>query len=361
MVSRAIHRKSPFQPVQPVQPVRAAVLLLAGLLTWALTFLTGLSWSPAQAAQGALSAYAAAGPAAVVTETGEIADPARERTIPYKLYRPERLSGQHPAVLFSHGLGGSREAAAYLGNHLASHGYLALHIQHPGTDQSLLRNVRGPQEVREALRVALRQLETAADRFKDVPAAIDALAAWNQDGPLAGHIDLERIGMSGHSYGAKTTLVAAGERLGPMALTFREQRIRAAIAYSPNAPWAGRPASEAFAAVTVPILHVTGTEDGNPLARGSDFDPAERTIPFKSIAARPQYLLVLDGADHRVFSGRTGPRGPRPRDEDYWALVKAASLAFWDAHLRDKDSARAFLKSSTLVNHPDTDTYEVKP
>ena len=54
--------------------------------------------------------------------------------MPVKIYYPVDLSEPAPAVIVSHGLGGSREGYAYLGRHLASHGYVVVHVTHLGSD-----------------------------------------------------------------------------------------------------------------------------------------------------------------------------------------------------------------------------------
>lgn len=48
-------------------------------------------------------------------------DAERERTVPVKVYLPE-TEKPLPVILFSHGLGGSRKASPYLGNHWAEAG-----------------------------------------------------------------------------------------------------------------------------------------------------------------------------------------------------------------------------------------------
>ena len=68
---------------------------------------------------------------------GTFEDGTRRRTVPFRAYCPNPLQGTYPVVLFSHGLGGSRNAAAYLGRYLAENGYIAFHIQHPGSDVSI--------------------------------------------------------------------------------------------------------------------------------------------------------------------------------------------------------------------------------
>ncbi|HYN04894.1 MAG TPA: dienelactone hydrolase, partial [Vicinamibacteria bacterium] len=54
-----------------------------------------------------------------------VADEGRERQIPLRVFLPLERSPA-PVVLFSHGLGGSREGSAYLGTHWALRGYVAV-------------------------------------------------------------------------------------------------------------------------------------------------------------------------------------------------------------------------------------------
>lgn len=69
---------------------------------------------------------------------GEWVDPARGgRIVPYKAYVPAG-PGPFPTVLHSHGLGGSREASAYILEPLATAGFLVVALQHPGSDSGLL-------------------------------------------------------------------------------------------------------------------------------------------------------------------------------------------------------------------------------
>ena len=294
--------------------------------------------------------YSVPGEFETVVELGEFEDTARDRKIPYKLYRPEILESVHPLIIFSHGLGGSRDAAAYLGEHFATHGFIALHIQHPGTDRTIFEGARRPSKIKEQASEAIKNPQNAINRFQDVPFVLDQIEIWNREGALAGHIDLDAIGMSGHSFGAKSTLVAAGELIGNGSVSFKDERLTAAIAYSPNMPQKGDPQA-LFSAIDIPLMHVTGTKDDSPLERKGDFDPAIRTKPFEHITATPQYLLVLDGAQHSAFGGRKRRRGGGD-DAQYWPITKATSLAFWKATLKDDAEALAYLNSRTLAEDP---------
>ena len=78
-------------------------------------------------------------------------------------------------------------------------------------------------------------------RVKDIPAVLDQLDRWNKTNGhvLAGRMNLARVGMSGHSFGAVTTQAVSGERTGQGNLSYTDPRIKAAIAFSPSSPRRG--------------------------------------------------------------------------------------------------------------------------
>src|ERR1043166_6939751 len=59
-------------------------------------------------------------------------DDARHRTIAAKIYAPKDAPGLAPVIIFSHGLGNSREGYSYLGEQWASQGFVSIHPEHPG-------------------------------------------------------------------------------------------------------------------------------------------------------------------------------------------------------------------------------------
>ncbi|MEO0017875.1 MAG: hypothetical protein RLZZ522_1158, partial [Verrucomicrobiota bacterium] len=63
-------------------------------------------------------------------------DAKRAREIPLRVYLPA-ATAPAPVVLFSHGLGGSREGSSFLGQHWAARGYVAVFLQHPGSDEAI--------------------------------------------------------------------------------------------------------------------------------------------------------------------------------------------------------------------------------
>src|SRR5437870_2978020 len=66
-------------------------------------------------------------------------DARRMRELPLKVYLPA-TNASAPVVLFSHGLGGTRAGSAFLGKHWAGRGYVAVFLQHPGSDDSVWKD-----------------------------------------------------------------------------------------------------------------------------------------------------------------------------------------------------------------------------
>lgn len=267
-----------------------------------------------------------------------VGDERRQRDIPLRVYLPPSTSPA-PTVLFSHGLGGSREGNAYLGRHWASRGYVAVFLQHPGSDEAVWQQV-GPGRRMSAMRDAANA-QNFLLRVQDVGAVIDQLERWHAtpSEPLAARLDLRRLGMSGHSFGAVTTQAVAGQRFPLVDEDFTEARIRAAIAFSPSSPRRGD-AGRAFGSVRIPWLLVTGTHD---VAAIGDADVASRLAVFPALPPRGKYELVLDGAEHSAFSDRALPGDGLARNPNHHRAILAISTAFWDAWLREDTAARAWL------------------
>jgi dienelactone hydrolase len=310
--------------------------LLALLLSAA--SLVAPACAPARAQPAPALPAPAPSPGKVSIVLGEWTDPARGgRIVPYKLYLPAG-AGPFPVVVHSHGLGGSREGSSYIAKAVAEEGIAVFAIQHAGSDSGILNRETIAATRQGNLRLAP---DAAEQRFRDLPFALDQITAMNAAGPYRGRFNLSRIGMSGHSFGALSTLAAVGQSMPGVGPAFREPRIRAAIVYSPNKPRQGE-AGPAFAGVATPILHFTGTADVSPV--DLEKTPWERTIPFQTINGPDQYLIVLEGGDHGIFGGRLAGGGlNRPTDPGHVAVILAETTRFWRAWLLDDAGANSDL------------------
>lgn len=265
-------------------------------------------------------------------------DARRHRTIPVRVYLPPGQS-RAPVVLFSHGLGGSRTGSAYLGKHWAARGYVAVFLQHPGSDESVWTGAPAGQRMAAMQRAASGH--QALLRFRDVAVVLDQLAAWNTEAAhiLADRVDLTRVGMSGHSFGAVTAQAVSGQRVRGGGTAFTDARIKAAVIMSPSAP-RGADAAQAFGGVAVPWLLMTGTND---LAIIGDADLASRLAVYPALPPGSKYELVLDNAEHSAFTDRALPGDREARNPNHHRVILALSTAFWDAYLRGEAAARAWL------------------
>jgi predicted dienelactone hydrolase len=279
------------------------------------------------------------GPFAVAEWTGEWHDASRDRTIPVHIYYPAQGAGPLPVVIFSHGLGGSRDGYRYLGERWASRGYVSVHPQHPGSDNELLKS--GHPYL--SMTLAAANPKNALDRPKDITFVIDELTRLNgQPGfPLKGKLDLGRIGVGGHSFGAYTALASAGRILQPKLgspIDLSDPRIKACVALSAPVKSKERDCP-GYASFKIPCLHMTGTKDDSPIGKTP---AALRRVPYDCISGPDEYLVTFEGGDHMVFSGRFIER-PRPNDALFQRLVMVATTAFWDAYLKGDPGAKAFL------------------
>jgi len=265
-----------------------------------------------------------------------VKDALRQREIPIRVFLPV---GKMPApvVLFSHGLGGSREGNAFMGKHWAARGYVTVFIQHPGSDSSVWQNKPATERMQ-----ALKRAASAKNfllRAKDIPAVLDQLERWHRTAghSLAGRLDLKKIGMSGHSFGAVTTQAVSGQKYA-MA-EFNDARIRAAISFSPSSPRRGNP-EEAFGQVRIPWMLMTGTKDIAPIG---DANLESRLTVFASLPPGGKYELVLDKAEHSAFTDRPLPGDMEKCNPNHHRVILALSTAFWDAWLRKDPAARNWL------------------
>lgn len=284
-------------------------------------------------------------------------DAKRDRDVPVTIYAPEG-AGPFPIVIFSHGLGGSRDGYEYLGRHWAEHGYICVHLQHLGSDDAVWRNAPLLGRTKTLAKAAANP-QNAVNRTADVSFALDELERLNQSAsPWQQRLALDQIGVAGHSFGAYTALAVAGQVFRPGVAAARpspDPRIKAIIPLSAPVPANHQRLDAAYAAVTIPALHMTGTRDDSPIG---DTKAAERRLPFEHCRHSDQFLITFQDGDHMLFSGRGSRTTRRDKQDREWILK--SSTAFWDAYLRHDEKAKAWLVNDFKGELGKDGTLEVK-
>jgi predicted dienelactone hydrolase len=256
----------------------------------------------------------------------------RRKTIPVRLTFPAQGRYSFPIIVFSHGAYGSSDCYALLAQHWAAHGYVCLQPSH---SDALARGEPRP---------ATDNFRDWPNRPLDISFLLDELPLLEDEvSDLAGRLDTALIGVGGHSYGASTAQLLAGVRVRdrPRRKDYRDPRIRAVLLMSPQG---SGPLHEpgSWSGVTLPMMTLTGTEDTGQWGGGPDW----RQEPFKRAPAGDKYLVVVQGGQHDF--GGISRRVARPHDPRQAGIALHASLAFWDAHLKNDAGARQFLKGGGL-------------
>jgi poly(3-hydroxybutyrate) depolymerase len=286
----------------------------------------------------------------------DLVDARRGRKVPIVVHLPGG-SGRLPMIVVSHGAGGDSDTHFGQAQALASQGYAVLCVEHIGSNRErLTRGLRLQQNLLDMTRDA----DEVLTRPRDISFAIDRAAVWNESHPkLRGRLDLERIGVMGHSFGACTTMIACGARpaldwlsprvepgqgLGP---DLSDPRIRCAVALSPQG--AGEPffIEQSFAGLRVPLLGITGSRDDQL----SGVPAENRRKGFALWPAGEHRFVWLANARHNDFtsaSGATGRALPSPTREEAQVVTRAATQAFFDLHLKGEAGAARRLTSEGL-------------
>lgn len=300
---------------------------------------------------------AAQGPFAVeLLAFPDITDPARNRRVPVKVHLPAGDQA-FPLVIVSHGAGGHWDANFAQARHLASHGYVVFAVEHVGSNTEV---ATASLRFLANIKAMTRDADEVLGRPKDISFAIDMAEQWNHSHPrLRQRMDLNHIGVLGHSFGAYTTLVVAGMRpvlnwlepvvppgqgLGP---DLADPRVDCGVALSPQGP--GEPffTEKSYASLRTPMLGISGSRDKQQGAK-----PENRRLAFTLWPPQDKYFIWLNGADHSAFSDSTGTGNrmlPSRSRDDVQPIVRVATRAFFDAYLKENKSALAQLSHQGLA------------
>ena len=244
---------------------------------------------------------------------GRVAGDSRRR-LPTSVYVPA-TGDAAPLIVLAHGFNGHPRLFTTLARHWAEAGYAVAVPRFPVSSDQF------PVLDPDAFGERIADLPAQAD---DVTFVVGEIAATTgcRASPLAGHIDVGRLGLYGLSLGALTVWSTVA-RTG-----FAESGVDALIQSDGGFP--GDLAALGEVCFPVLIAH-------------SDVDsvfPAEQVLRQFDVLPAPRFLLVLHGAPHAAVGENT----PTPADQAY----RAATTAFWDRYLRG-DAGAAFPSTLTVA------------
>jgi dienelactone hydrolase len=248
--------------------------------------------------------------------------------------------GRFPVLLFSHGNGSVRMQVAFWCEHMASHGYVVLAPDHTGNAVAttlggrIVLADRGPQ--------AIEQSRSA--RPADLSFLIDTLERLDRgdDSRFAGRLDLAKVGLAGHSFGAQSILSVSDS----------DSRVRAV------SPWAS---ARRTSRNDVPVLLLLAAEDVALTAEGT-----ERCRQWFGTLSGPAHLVELRNGGHNSFTEMfqldpergdgvgTGTRVTDGRplayvpEEIAHRVVNGYTLAFFDRYLNGRTVRDDYLRVNPL-------------
>jgi dienelactone hydrolase len=258
------------------------------------------------------------------------------RTLPVALAATPAAE-QFPVVMLSHCHACTRLSNATTAIRLASHGFVALAVDHAG--DTLWEKLDGNEAPIDAAEAEIRAA--------DVRAVLDAVAAGTT--PVTASADLTHVGVLGHSMGAVTAGLVAQ----------LDERIDAAAALAAPMENPLVPAVS-LANLTMPLLFVVAMEDNSITELGNNFIRDN----FDEAVGQAYKLEVAD-AGHWSVSDLVGlvpgfkagcGEGIRQTDDQAFtyldpptgrAITAAYATAFFKATLLEDVGARSYVESAS--------------
>lgn len=244
--------------------------------------------------------------------------------------------GVFPLVVFSHGNGGLRFQNSFWCEHMASHGYIVMAPDHTTNCAVTFidGNIVPMMDAKEA------REQSSKDRPKDVSFLIDVMTRFNKgaDSRFTGRVDLERIGVAGHSFGGYTCGWVADQ----------DPRVDAIC------PMTGAPKDRTN--FTCPVMLFLAGEDATLGLEGN-----ANIRKYYDDSKGPKYFLELPNAGHFSFTEMyqlkpdfgdgvgSGTRITNAQPIDYikkdviWPLINGYSTAFFGKFLKGQDGHDSYL------------------
>ena len=327
------------------------------------------------------------GPYQVKKVVWNLVDQSRNRKFYVDVYLPTAKASKDdkifmPVIVFSHGLSSRPEDYEEGLRHLASYGFLVAAPQHPGSDAIWLK------EMLNGLHQNIYDVNDFIDRPKDISFVIDELSRRNQL-EFKGRLDLNNVGIAGHSFGGYTALAIAGATIdfehlkqecereygaldvalllqcGALELprspyVMRDQRVKAAFAANPvNRAIFG---PKGLGKIAIPVAIASGSYD--PAAPAA----MEQAASFTWLTTPAKYWLMVEGQAHVNFTKidpgiesaiESATNLTLPSQGLISSYINAITVPFFTSYIQNSDTFRLFLRSGFAEDLSKGETFKL--
>lgn len=312
-------------------------------------------------------------------QTFVINDPIRHREYAVDFYLPLTTKTNIPTIIISHGLASDRSRFESVARHFASYGFAVAVPQHPGSDFQKFQDLLIGKEL------DLFDPQEFINRPLDVSQTLDYLEILNNN-ELDNRLNLDNVGIIGHSLGGYTAMVLAGSPIDfsrlkidcnqnkfsvnpslflqcralelPQNVTnFKDDRINAIVLLNPiNSSILGQ---SSIAKIDIPVMMV---------ASGLDIlAPAvlEQVQAFNWLTTPSRYFVLKEKNSHffdiNQYTTETIPSlggFTSPATEISQGYIKSLSLAFFQTHITNNPEYQQYLQAAYAI-HISDNTYPI--
>jgi predicted dienelactone hydrolase len=268
---------------------------------------------------------------------------------------PDTSQAPYPVIYYSHGLGGTRLESTYYTEHLASWGFVVIATDHKG---SAFFNITSADDV----------VQSFGYRPLEIMRLIQYSETLNATDTFQNVLDMQRLAVTGFSFGGYTALTTSGASLNSEALAtsclntpveenalcdeaslqllaeaagletvptdswqvVTDRRIQAVIPLAPCCvDFIG---ANALSGITAPLMVMAGTDDtvAPPESNG--------LFAYENSPSPAKAIVLIERAGHDIYVGSY--TGPIRRAHD---LVKHFATAFLLTHLTNDENAATAL------------------